>query len=64
MSILDNKRVCKILKRLQSTSEPISGEKLAFELGVTSRTVRSDIKKLSEYLKEYGARVTHYRCWI
>lgn len=57
MSILDNKRVCKILKRLQSTSEPISGEKLAFELGVTSRTVRSDIKKLSEYLKEYGARV-------
>ena len=51
MSILDNKRVCKILKKLQSASEPISGETLAFELGVTSRTVRSDIKKLSEYLK-------------
>ena len=57
MSILDNKRICNILKRLQSTSEPISGETLAFELGVTSRTVRSDIKKLSEYLKEYGAKV-------
>lgn len=57
MSILDNKRVCKILKKLQSASEPISGETLAFELGVTSRTVRSDIKKLSEYLKEYGAKV-------
>lgn len=57
MSILDNKRVCKILKRLKVSSEPVSGETLAFELGVTSRTVRSDIKKLIQYIKEYGANV-------
>ena len=57
MDITDNKRICKILDILNNSKKAISGENIGIELGITSRTVRSDIKKLSEYLKDNGARV-------
>lgn len=57
MDITDNKRICKILDILSNSKKAVSGENIAVELGITSRTVRSDIRKLSEYLKDNGARV-------
>ena len=57
MSLLDNKRICEILRKLYDAQDAISGETMALKLGVTSRTIRSDMKKLNSYLDSYGAKV-------
>ncbi|WP_343344352.1 BglG family transcription antiterminator [Terrisporobacter petrolearius] len=57
MTIFSNKRVIKILEILMDSQKSISGERISVELGVTSRTVRSDIKELNENLNRNGAKV-------
>ncbi|GAB6099212.1 hypothetical protein JCM16358_10910 [Halanaerocella petrolearia] len=48
---LPNKRSGKILRILLSNEKPIIIKKLAKEFDVSARTVRSDLKKLEEWLK-------------
>lgn len=57
MTIFSNKRVIKILEILMDSQKSISGERISVELGVTSRTVRSDIKELNKYLNNNGAKI-------
>lgn len=57
MTLFSNKRVEKILEILIDCQKSISGERISLELGVTSRTVRSDIKELNKYLNDNGAKV-------
>ncbi|MGL4336966.1 MAG: BglG family transcription antiterminator [Turicibacter sp.] len=53
-----NSRLQEILKMLLECQMLVSGEKLCVDLGVSSRTIRSDIKKLNEYLAAHGAKVS------
>lgn len=57
MTLFSNKRVVKILEILMDSQKHISGERISIELGVTSRTVRSDIKELNKYLNDNGANI-------
>lgn len=57
MTLFSNKRVAKILEILMDCQKSISGERISLELGVTSRTVRSDIKELNKYLDDNGAKI-------
>ncbi len=55
--MLKTERKQKILAILLDHSEGITGEELARRLHVSSRTVRSDIKKLQERLSGYKSRI-------
>ncbi len=57
MTLFSNKRVVRILEILIDSQKSISGERISVELGVTSRTVRSDIKELNKHLNNNGARI-------
>ena len=48
-----NKRRKKIFDMLKEHQTGLSGEFMSQQLGVSSRTIRSDIKALQEYLVEY-----------
>jgi lichenan operon transcriptional antiterminator len=50
-----------ILKKLLMESESIKGEELAQMIGVSTRTIRSDLKALNEYLESVGASVLSTR---
>lgn len=52
---LRNKRCTQILKILLENKDTITGDSLAFSVGVSSRTIRNDIKDLNSILQEYGA---------
>ncbi len=54
---IQNKRVIKILKILLNTKASITGEEISNLIGVSSRTVRSDMKNINSLLKEYGADI-------
>lgn len=44
----------KILHSLKYNSDYITGEELAIELNVSSRTIRNDINEINNLLKDYG----------
>lgn len=52
-----NKRRKKIFDMLKEHQAGLSGEFMSQQLGVSSRTIRSDIKALQEYLVEYDIRI-------
>ncbi|WP_370839577.1 BglG family transcription antiterminator [Megamonas funiformis] len=52
-----NKRRKRIFDMLKEHQTGLSGEFMSQQLGVSSRTIRSDIKALQEYLVEYDIRI-------
>lgn len=52
-----NKRSRKIFGILLESSNGITGEELAQMMNVSSRTIRSDIKKIQEAVKEYEIKI-------
>lgn len=50
-------RAKNILKILLSAQEPLTSTKISKMIGVTDRTVKNDIKEISEFLYDYGAEV-------
>ncbi|WP_379141290.1 BglG family transcription antiterminator [Paenibacillus sp. sgz500992] len=54
-------RIVLILQYLLHTDSPVTGEYLAIEVGVTSRTIRNDIKLLHELISGHGAEVQALR---
>lgn len=54
---LTNKRCMQILQLLMKNKDRITGENLAISIGVSSRTIRNDMKDLNHVLGEYGAGV-------
>ncbi|MGW9528378.1 BglG family transcription antiterminator [Paenibacillus terrae] len=56
-----NKRMVLILKHLLAVNDPVQSEHLAKLIQVTSRTIRSDIKELGEFLSKHGASIEPVR---
>lgn len=54
---LSNKRCIQILNLLMKSKDKLTGGSLAFSIGVSSRTIRNDMKELNSALKQYGAEV-------
>lgn len=54
---LSNKRCIQILKLLMKSKDKMTGDNLAISIGVSSRTIRNDMKELNRDLKKYGAEV-------
>lgn len=54
---LYNKRLIKILNLLLKSKKKITGEQIGLSVGVSSRTVRNDIKELNSILKGYDAEI-------
>lgn len=54
---LSNKRCIQILHLLLDSKDRITGENLGVSIGVSSRTIRTDIKELNEFLQQYHASV-------
>ena len=54
---LSNKRCIQILHLLLNSKDRITGENLGVSIGVSSRTIRTDIKELNEFLEPYQAGV-------
>ena len=54
---LSNKRCIRILHLLLKSRDTVTGENLGVSIGVSSRTIRNDIKELNQILKDYGACV-------
>ena len=50
-----SKRILKIIKIFDASKKLLDSSKLALLLGVSSRTVRSDMKEVNSLLKNYGA---------
>ena len=55
--MIKSPRLQKILELLFENTEIITGEFLCNNLGVSSRTVRSDIKELNKILERNGASI-------
>lgn len=53
-----NKRLFKILHFFLENEKRITGASIALSVGVSTRTVRNDIKELNQILEEYGAEIT------
>jgi transcriptional antiterminator len=51
-------RMYKIAMVLLENNEPITTSKIALQLGVSSKTVRNDLKKLEEFVEEEGLKLT------
>lgn len=54
---ISNKRCIQILKLLLKNKECVTGDNLAVSIGVSSRTIRNDIKDLNCTLEDHGASV-------
>lgn len=54
---LSNKRCIQILNLLMKSKDKMTGDNLALSIGVSSRTIRNDMKELNSVLKQYGAEV-------
>ncbi|MEH7494293.1 BglG family transcription antiterminator [Neobacillus niacini] len=52
-----NSRLKSLIKELLSHKEPVTSEYLAKVLGVTSRTIRNDVKTLNLELKKIGVQI-------
>ncbi|MCT1901944.1 BglG family transcription antiterminator [Oceanobacillus sojae] len=57
MSLYLTLRMAEIIKILSSTNEFITSDKLALKLGVTSRTIREDIKTINYKMKEFKTEI-------
>jgi len=53
--MINNLRLKKIIKILLESNKVVTGEQLCITVGVSSRTIRSDIKELNNTLKNHGA---------
>lgn len=51
---IQNKRIVKILNLLLESKKSLTGEEISRLIGVSSRTIRTDIKNLNDLLKENG----------
>lgn len=56
-----NTRMISILQHLLAADSPVRSEHLAKLIQVTSRTIRSDIRELDEFLVQYGASIRSIR---
>lgn len=54
---ISNKRCIQILKLLLKNKECMTGDNLAVAIGVSSRTIRNDMKDLNRALEDHGASV-------
>lgn len=54
---IQNKRILKILNACRQSRQPLTGRYLADLIGVSSRTIRSDIKEANDFLRGYGAHI-------
>lgn len=54
---ISNKRVLKIIKLFDTSRRLLDSNALAVLLGVSSRTIRSDMKEVNAMLKNYGAEI-------
>ena len=54
---ISNKRCIQILKLLLKNKECMTGDNLAVSIGVSSRTIRNDMKDLNRALEDHGASV-------
>ncbi|NMA15916.1 MAG: transcription antiterminator [Erysipelotrichia bacterium] len=52
-----NNRILRILLEIKDSNKPITSEQLAFITGVSSRTIKSDIRRLSSVLQKYGGKI-------
>lgn len=52
-----NKRILKILELFMESGYILTSEHIALNLGVTSRTIRKDIKELNDILKNYDSEI-------
>ena len=50
-------RMLQVLKTLKGKSEPVSGEEICFNLGITTRTLRNDLKREKDHLKDVGIEI-------
>ena len=53
-----NKRLIKILRFFLENEKWITGASIALSVGVSTRTVRNDIKELNQMLADRGAEIT------
>jgi lichenan operon transcriptional antiterminator len=51
---IQNKRLIKILKLLLNSKKPLTGNEISKLVGVSSRTIRTDIKNLNDLLRKNG----------
>lgn len=56
-----NARMISILQHLLVADDPVKSEYLAKLIQVTSRTIRSDIRELDDFLNKYGAAIEPIR---
>lgn len=54
---LYNKRMIQILELLKQNRKVLSSDQIALSIGVSSRTIRNDIKELNALLKHHGASI-------
>lgn len=59
MAVFTNQRIHQIFTNIQT--EIVSQEELAKRFGVSTRTIRSDINELNEYLQDYDACIVYER---
>lgn len=52
-----NKRALKILELFMNSKKELNGESIALVVGVTSRTVRNDIREINSFIKKYDAEI-------
>lgn len=57
MAILLNERHIRILFRLLEAAKPLKVSELSKEFGVSIRTIRYDLKKIDDFLKDAGLKV-------
>lgn len=53
--MINNLRLSKIIKILLESNKIVTGEQLCTTVGVSSRTIRSDIKELNDIFENHGA---------
>ena len=65
MSSESDKRCKKIIEILLDHPEGLKGDDIAKRLQVSSRTVRSDVKRLQELLEVHGIKISAITrgCW-
>ncbi|WP_196605143.1 BglG family transcription antiterminator [Pectinatus haikarae] len=56
--VIQNKRILHILRLLNKSNKIITGKHLADSIGVSSRTIRTDMKEVACFLKNKGAHIT------
>ncbi|MGL5151820.1 MAG: BglG family transcription antiterminator [Clostridium sp.] len=55
--MINNKRQQKVLEILIENKRVLTGEEICMAVGVSSRTVRSDVKELNSIIEDYGVHI-------